>query len=91
MQKAETSLRGYRLSGRALDGLVGRAGDHGNWVRCAALHPRSIGSWMTLRGALLSPHIDPEWAAVDPEQAARLARARALPRRGCDRGRRTRW
>jgi len=80
VQKAETSLRGYRLSGRALDGLVGRAGDHGNWVRCAALHPRSIGSWMTLRGALLSPHIDPEWAAVDPEQAARLARARALAR-----------
>jgi len=78
VQKAETSLRGYRLSGQALTSLVGRAGDHGNWVQCAALHPKSIGSWMTLRGALLSPRSDPEWAKVDPEQAARLARARAL-------------
>lgn len=37
------------------------------------MNPRGV-----LRGALLSPQIDPKWAEVDPEQAARLARARAL-------------
>jgi len=80
VQKAETSLRGYRLDGAALDGLVGRASDHGNWVNCAALHPRSLGAWMNLRSALLRPKVDPEWAEVDADQAARLARARALSR-----------
>lgn len=77
LETTYSDLEEYSLSQGDIDTLVTRAGNTSNWDSCCAdLDTYPI--WQGLRGSLRRPTIDPQWSEVDPTQAARLARGRAI-------------
>jgi hypothetical protein len=70
-------LHEHSLGEADLDLLRGRAADTDNWTNCARSY-RVYEAWRQLGHQLVSPQPDPDLAAINPQDATRLALATSL-------------